>query len=112
MFRRFLSFMAMILFRIIFPTRNVRDYTCGYRAYNVGIILSAFEHYGDSLISQRGFACMVDILLKLRAIDAIVTEVPLVLRYDRKAGASKMNVVTTIKDTLVLLAKRRFGNYE
>ena len=112
LFRRFLSFVAMILFRVVFPTRNVRDYTCGYRAYNVSILRKAFTHYGDSLISQKGFACMVDILLKLRAIDAIMAEVPLVLRYDRKAGMSKMKVLSTIKSTLLLLAKRRLGNYD
>ena len=37
-------------------------------------------------------------------------KVPMVLRYDKKAGASKMRVLRTVKDTLKLLARRRLGN--
>jgi len=39
---------------------------------------------------------MADVLLKLRPLDPIVTEVPLVLRYDRKQGESKMRVGSTV----------------
>ena len=50
---------------------------------------------------------MVDILLKLRRCDLIFGEVPLLLRYDLKQGASSMKVVRTIRNTLVLMLKRR-----
>jgi hypothetical protein len=36
-------------------------------------------------------------------------EVPLVLRYDLKAGKSKMKVLRTIVKTLALLIRRRLG---
>jgi dolichol-phosphate mannosyltransferase len=52
---------------------------------------------------------MVDILLKLRRIEAIISEVPLVLRYDMKYGASKMLVLRTTIETLQLLISRRLG---
>lgn len=52
---------------------------------------------------------MVDILLKLRGLDLIFREVPCVLRYDFKGGASKMKVLKTIGATLSLLVRRRFG---
>jgi hypothetical protein len=52
---------------------------------------------------------MVDILLKLSRMDAVVTEAPLVLRYGRKPGKSKMNVRRTMAQTLSLLARRRLG---
>lgn len=52
---------------------------------------------------------MVDILLKLRQHDVICSEVPLILRYDLKGGASKMRVLKTIRATLALLIKRRLG---
>jgi hypothetical protein len=52
---------------------------------------------------------MVDILLKLRALGAIMNERPLILRYDFKYGVSKMQVLRTSLDTLALLARRRFG---
>jgi dolichol-phosphate mannosyltransferase len=52
---------------------------------------------------------MVDILLKLRRLRVIFGEVPMILRYDQKAGQSKMRVFRTAVNTLLLLAKRRFG---
>ncbi|MFO0946355.1 MAG: glycosyltransferase [Planctomycetota bacterium] len=108
-FRRFLSFAARVLFQVVFPIRGVRDYTCGYRAYRGEILRQAFEKYGDDFVNEEGFQCMVDILLKLRKMDVIFREVPLILRYDQKAGASKMNVGRTIRRTLQLMVRRRFG---
>ena len=100
---------ASWLFRAFFPTHGVRDYTCGYRAYRAGMLMQLVEKHGQEFISERGFSCMVDILLRLREQDAIFYEVPLVLRYDHKGGASKMKVLRTIKETLWLLVRRRLG---
>jgi dolichol-phosphate mannosyltransferase len=109
LFRRFLSFGAAMLFRTILPMDGVRDYTCGYRAYRADLLKEAFGEYGDQFISEPGFSCMVDILLKLRKYEPIVTEVPLILRYDQKKSASKMNVKKTVQQTLRLLLRRRLG---
>jgi hypothetical protein len=38
---------------------------------------------------------MMDILLKLRKLGAIMSEVPLILRYDLKFGIGKMRVMNT-----------------
>ena len=46
----------------------------------------------DHLVEADGFACMLDLLLKLDAVSATITEVPIDLRYDRKRGASKLRV--------------------
>jgi len=108
-YRRVLSRVASILFRVVFPTPNVRDYTSGYRAYRAGILRKAFETYGQEFVAQSGFSCMVDILLKLRRLDAIISEVPMVLRYDLKEGVSKMLVVRTTLDTLALMVRRRIS---
>lgn len=107
--RRTLSWGASILFRLVFPTPGVRDYTCGYRAYRAGMLRKLVETYGEEFISERGFACMVDILLRLRQQDAIFAEAPMVLRYDQKQGRSKMRVLRTVKETLLLLGRRRLG---
>ena len=105
--RKLLSLGARILFQLFFPIRGVRDYTCGYRAYRAGVLRDAFQRYGDDFVNQQGFQCMVDILLKLRQLDLIFREVPLILRYDLKQGASKMKVARTIAQSLALLVKRR-----
>ena len=97
------------LFQLFFPTRGIRDYTCGYRAYRASVLTEAFRRYGDDFVNQEGFQCMVDILIKLRRMDLIFREVPLILRYDLKGGASKMNVARTVRRTLELMAQRRLG---
>ena len=109
LYRRFLSYMGSWLFRILFPIRGVRDYTCGYRAYRVSALSQLMSRYGEDFISEKGFASMVDLLLRLREQQLIFTEVPLILRYDLKPGRSKMNVPQTTKETLALLIRRRFS---
>lgn len=104
--RRILSRVASFLFRFLFPIRGVKDYTCGYRAYKVSLLKKAMAKYGKSFIDQKGFSCMVDILLKLRELDPIITEVPMILRYDLKPGKSKMNVGKTVIETLNLIVRR------
>jgi dolichol-phosphate mannosyltransferase len=107
--RRFLSYAASILFRIVFPIKGVRDFTCGYRAYRAAVLRQALSRYRQELVNQEGFQCMVDILLKLSRMNLRFGEVPIVLRYDRKSGKSKMKVMRTTYKTLVLLFKRRLG---
>ncbi|MGE0615208.1 MAG: glycosyltransferase [Bacteriovoracia bacterium] len=107
--RLVLSWGAAVLFKLLFPIRGVRDYTCGYRAYRAKVIGGLIHKYKNEFISERGFSCMVDILLKLRQSDLIFAEVPLILRYDLKPGLSKMKVLQTILDSLSLLVRRRLG---
>ncbi|MBI4224021.1 MAG: glycosyltransferase family 2 protein [Deltaproteobacteria bacterium] len=104
--RRFLSGAASLLFRFFFPIRGVKDYTCGFRAYRAGLLQRAFQAHGKELVSESGFSCMIDVLLKLRKFNPIINEVPIILRYDRRASGSKMNVQKTIRDTLKLFFQR------
>src|SRR3989339_1805500 len=107
--RSILSWGGSFLFKLLFPIQGVRDYTCGYRAYRVSLLKKAMKKYGKSFIDQKGFSCMVDILLKLREFDPIVTEVPMILRYDLKPGKSKMDIGKTIMETLVLILRTVLG---
>lgn len=109
--RRVISRAASLLMMVVFPTRGVRDYTCGYRAYDLSFLKKIVKESGEGFFDQDGFQVMVDILLKLRKEpDIIFGEVPLILRYDQKQGASKMNVAQTARKTLRLIVKHRFGN--
>ncbi|NOH00765.1 MAG: glycosyltransferase [Chloroflexi bacterium] len=108
-YRQVLSIGASLLFRMMYPIPGVRDYTCGYRAYRAAVLKVAFERWGNDFVNQTGFSVMVDILLKLSRLNVVCAEVPIILRYDRKPGASKMNVRRTIMQTLNLLVKHRFG---
>lgn len=105
--RRVTALGAAALFKSIHPVRGVWDYTCGYRAYRVGVLKKAARHYGDRLVAERGFACMVELLLKLNALGVRFAEIPLQLRYDQKPTATKMGVGSNIRRLLSLLVQWR-----
>ena len=108
-FRVMLSVAVSWMMRLTFPIPNVRDYTCGFRAYRTTGLRKCFAEYGDKFVDQAGFQCMADILLKARMIDLIMGEVPMLLRYDLTLGQSKRRVARTVKNTLVLMLRRRFA---
>lgn len=110
-YRRILSTISSILPKLLFRIGNVRDFTISLRAYKFGILIKAYKDYGGEFINQKGFTCMLDILLKLAKLNAKFAEVPVTLRYDKKVGASKMRVMQNVLDTVLLLAKRRAGIY-
>jgi len=105
--RRMLSGGMSILCRCIVPIEGVKDYSCGYRAYRAAFLKEALAEQGHDLFIGEGFSCMAGILLALRRRGAICSEVPIILRYDRKAGGSKMKVMQTIERTFRLLLRER-----
>ena len=109
--RVFTAFGARMLFKVIMPIPSVRDYTCGYRAYRADVLRNSMDYYGDQWVSEQGFSCMADVLLKMRRFKYVIGEVPMLLRYDQKEGGSKMKVFQTISQTLTLLLRRRFSGY-
>ena len=103
--RKILSKAINTILGIVFPIKGIKDYTCGFRAYNCDILKQALEFYGENLIESKTFVCMAEILIKLRKLNIKGDEVPLILRYDRKIGASKMQLKKTIVDYLYIIVK-------
>jgi dolichol-phosphate mannosyltransferase len=111
--RQFLSSAGGWVYRLLLPIHGIRDYTCGYRAYRAAVLQTAFERWGDHFISETGFAAAADILLKLRLLDdVLMTELPLILRYDWKPSASKMQVGSNIIASLRLALRRATGRLD
>jgi dolichol-phosphate mannosyltransferase len=108
-FRRLLSRGAALVFRICLPVNGPRDFTSGFRAYRVALLRRATRHFGEALIMERGFACMVELLLKLRYCRPVITEVPMVLRYDRKRTPSKLKLARTMGQYLKLAVRDRLS---
>jgi dolichol-phosphate mannosyltransferase len=98
-----------LMLSAVFHATNARDYTCGFRAYRVGTIKKGFEVYGDELVSETSFVCMAELLVKLFSVGARIEEYPLVLRYDLKQGASKMNIVKTLKRYVHLVLTQAYS---
>jgi dolichol-phosphate mannosyltransferase len=107
--RKFFSWAAGLLFRVFVGFEGIKDYTCGFRAYRVDMLRKTISYYGDKFITQKGFGCMVEVLLKVASQSATMNEVPMILRYDLKQGESKMNVQKTMKQTLKLLMDYKMG---
>jgi dolichol-phosphate mannosyltransferase len=107
--RKALSRGASILMRTLFGINNVKDYTCGYRAYRADTIQKAFLVWGDTFIQERGFNAIVEILLKLRSRHIKACELPLILHYDWKEGASKMPIMKTVVRYWTLIAHNLFS---
>lgn len=106
-FRTLTSRGASLVLSIFLPVPGARDYSCGYRAYTGETIARAFATYGDDFITEPGFVSSAEILIKCAYLPAKVGEVPLVLRYDLKGGASKMNVTDTIRRYIAMIAAGR-----
>lgn len=106
--RKFLSFASCVIFKILFPIKNINDYTCGFRAFRVNKIKDIVLK--KNFFSEKGFSISADIILKLKLSKAelFFAEVPLTLRYDLKQGKSKMKIIKTIFLTLKLVILRRF----
>ncbi len=106
--RRVYSQVMSRLFQVILPIKNIRDYSCGYRAYRVKALKLADETYGEAFITEDGFACMVEILVQLNRLKTLTfEEVPFILHYDWKPTPTKMKVVKTIFETLALAIRYR-----
>ena len=103
-FRRGLSYGASAIVSLVRPVYNVRDYSCGFRAYRVSAIQAGFAEYGDDFVSERGFACMLEIAERLRDRAAFV-EVPFVLHYEEKRKASEIKIAPTIGAYFRVIAK-------
>ncbi|MDX8032004.1 glycosyltransferase [Lentzea sp. BCCO 10_0856] len=107
--RRVLSRGATLVFSKIVRFEGVQDFTSGFRAYRVSLLNRATAHWGERLVEERGFACMVELLMKLRHCAPVVTEIPLKLRYDRKPSPSKLRLGRTLVQYLLLLTRDRLA---
>ena len=101
--RSLLSHGARLVFRLLFPM-GVKDYTSFFRMYRIGLLQQAVAMY-QPFLEARGFAAILELLLKLRPLKPTIAQVPLFLRYDLKAGDSKMNILKTLIEYAGLLIR-------
>jgi dolichol-phosphate mannosyltransferase len=108
LYRQALSLGCFLLMKALVPFPYVRDYSTGFRAYRSSILQRlALAHGRDKIVEERGFVCMLEVLLKLRSIGACAAEIPYTLRYDLKAGASKLRIWCTLVRYLAVVNRYR-----
>jgi dolichol-phosphate mannosyltransferase len=108
--RKLYTRLAGAAMRTLAPILGVRDYSCGYRVYRRVAIERAIARFGRPLVTELGFVCMVELLVKLARSGARVGEVGLDLHYELKQGASKMNVAATIRRYAAFALRARFDS--
>ncbi len=106
--RRILSSLGNGVLRLAFPIR-IRTWSSFYRVYRGETLKRCYEVYGDNLFEEPGFACVVELLVKMRAIGLTFKEVPMVLRPQKRIGSSKMKIVRNILAYLRIVYRYRIG---
>jgi dolichol-phosphate mannosyltransferase len=85
----------------------LRDATSGFRCFRAEVLKRLHYVSKDNMIESNSFTASLELLLKTVRLGGIVSEIPILLDYGRKGGASKMRVFSTILSYLALLFKYR-----
>lgn len=102
-FRKTISFIANLTFRTIFDIK-VQTISSFYRVYRINI-LRKIKTTEKNIIIERGFICMLEVLIKAIRLNAKIIEVPMVLHSSKRQGKSKMKIMKTTKEYLVFFFK-------
>jgi len=93
--RRLLSSCANILMRYSLGLRDLHTFSSFFRMYRHGAIQALYQAYGEQAMTERGFVCMVELLIKFRQIGVRVSEIPMLLDSNIRIGDSKMKIMRT-----------------
>ena len=111
LYRRFFSHCANSLLKFIFRVKGVNTFTSFFRVHRSTMLKEAAKVYGDNLIEEPGFVCMLELLIKLHALGRYrITQVPMLLDYKMRIGNSKMRTWRNIKDTLRIIHKYKLNH--
>jgi len=101
--RRVLSSGANTLVKLRFGLRGITTFSSFFRLHRAALLRDAQDTYGSSLITETGFVCMVELLVKLKRMGARMDEVPMLLDARVRRGGSKMKVLRTVQTYLRIL---------
>ncbi|MEM3622987.1 MAG: glycosyltransferase family 2 protein [Candidatus Bathyarchaeia archaeon] len=100
-----INFLVKSLFHL-----QVRDATSGFRCFRAHLLKVLCSVFKDKIIESTGFVASLELLLKAVRFGGVVREVPILLDYGKKGGASKMRLLSTVFGYLSLILKFRFLN--
>lgn len=107
--RKFISTSANFTFRFMFDVK-VLTLSSFYRVYSVSLLKKIQEKFLVP-IREKGFVCMLEILVKSIHCEANIIEVPMQLHSSKRIGKSKMKIVkTTMAYFRFLLKGKLSGN--
>jgi len=105
LFRKFISAAANFMFRFLF---NVKVLTLSsfYRVYQVSL-LQRIQSKFNGIITESGFICMLEVLIRSIHCDARIIEVPMQLHSSKRVGQSNMKVMKTTMQYFKYLLKAK-----
>jgi dolichol-phosphate mannosyltransferase len=94
-FRKFISLLANKLILSLFHLKGIHTFSSFFRAMRVDVLRKSFDAWGDQLLSENGFVCVVEMLIKMNHLGIRIREVPSVLSCNLRKGQSKMKLIQT-----------------
>lgn len=105
--RMFLSRSANFLIYAVFHIKGVHTYSSFYRAYRPAALQSVLQRYGD-FYEEKGFVCVVELLVRLSRLRMKIVEVPMVLQSNQRIGQSKMKIGKTTLGYFRIMLRNAF----
>jgi dolichol-phosphate mannosyltransferase len=103
--KKLVSTVANIIMRFFFDLR-ILTISSFYRIYTVEIVRQIKQQY-NTIIDEKGFISVIEILIKAVKLKASIIEVPIVLYSQNRKGKSKMKIVKTTFDYLKFILKTK-----
>jgi dolichol-phosphate mannosyltransferase len=103
--RKVISFSANMFLRFAFNIK-IQTLSSFYRVYRINLIKRIKQNY-NTIISEKGFVCMFEILLKAVRLNATIIEIPMVLKSLNRKDRSKMKVLRTIAHYIRYIASKK-----
>ncbi len=100
--RIFISHIANAFVKEFLGVHGIMTVSSFFRLYRGSVIQQLHQYYGAGIIERRGFECMIELLLKMMYLGVTISEVPMVLDTNLRAGKSKMKIMRTILGYIAL----------
>ncbi len=108
--RKTLSLFANFMLKYALGFSKLNTFSSFFRMYRRSVISDLYERYGASVITEPGFVCMVELLIKFKLINAKIVETPMLLDSNIRVGDSKMKIVRTAMSYFRVIRKKMFSS--
>lgn len=103
--KRVTARLVSTVLRAVMPLPGVTDYTSTFRAYRVGTLKRAISTFQEGLLTTRGGAANVELLLRLGRFHPTFAEVPANGRYDIRHRDSRHRPGREVRTRLALTGR-------
>ncbi len=109
--RRALSLFANFMLKYALGLRGLNTFSSFFRMYRCSVVAELFQNYGEKAITEHGFVCMVELLIKFKALKAKIVETPMLLDSNIRVGDSKMKIFKTAASYFRVIRKHLFSSF-